>query len=105
MLFWEYFSRPLDKSEQLKVIFLISQLNASSFKHPKHMFNTDNTSIHSKKFALLHIMFFSELPTLRNRADIYLQIWVRIIPEFVLLDFSLTVKAAPHECVTRTGLP
>ena len=24
---------------------------------------------------------------------------------FVLLDFSLTVKAAPHECVIRTGQP
>ena len=23
----------------------------------------------------------------------------------VLLDFSLTVKAAPHECVIRTGQP
>ena len=23
----------------------------------------------------------------------------------VLLDFSLTVKAVPHECVIRTGLP
>ena len=23
----------------------------------------------------------------------------------VLLDFSLTVKAAPHECVIRTGKP
>ena len=23
----------------------------------------------------------------------------------VLLDFSLTVKAAPHECVMRTGQP
>ena len=22
---------------------------------------------------------------------------------FILLDFSLTVKAAPHECVIRTG--
>ena len=24
---------------------------------------------------------------------------------FVLLDFSLTVKAAPHECVIRTSQP
>ena len=24
---------------------------------------------------------------------------------FVLFDFSLTVKAAPHECVIRTGQP
>ena len=24
---------------------------------------------------------------------------------YVLLDFSLTVKAAPHECVTRTSQP
>ena len=23
----------------------------------------------------------------------------------VLIDFSPTVKAAPHECVIRTGLP
>ena len=23
----------------------------------------------------------------------------------VLLDFLVTVKAAPHECVNRTGLP
>ena len=23
----------------------------------------------------------------------------------LLLDFSLTVKAGPHECVTRTGQP
>ena len=23
----------------------------------------------------------------------------------LLLDFSLTVKAAPHECVIRTGQP
>ena len=23
----------------------------------------------------------------------------------VLLDFSLTVKAAPHECVIKTGQP
>ena len=27
------------------------------------------------------------------------------IIEIVLLDFSLTVKAAPHECVIRTGQP
>ena len=27
----------------------------------------------------------------------------RYVP--VLLDFSLTVKAAPHECVIRTGQP
>ena len=24
---------------------------------------------------------------------------------FILLDFSLTVKAAPHECVIRTSQP
>ena len=31
-----------------------------------------------------------------------------MLPPFlkpVLLDFSLTVKAAPHECVIRTGQP
>ena len=27
------------------------------------------------------------------------------ILKFLLLDFSLTVKAAPHECVIRTGQP
>ena len=26
-------------------------------------------------------------------------------PKIVLFDFSLTVKAAPHECVIRTGQP
>ena len=25
--------------------------------------------------------------------------------QLLLLDFSLTVKAAPHECVIRTGQP
>ena len=25
-------------------------------------------------------------------------------PELVLFELSLTVKAAPHECVNRTGL-
>ena len=24
---------------------------------------------------------------------------------YVFFDFSLTVKAAPHECVSRTGQP
>ena len=24
---------------------------------------------------------------------------------FILLNFLVTVKAAPHECVNRTGLP
>ena len=28
----------------------------------------------------------------------------RLYWTFVLLDFSLSVKAAPHECVIRTGL-
>ena len=27
------------------------------------------------------------------------------LPILVLLDFSLTVKAAPHECVIRTSQP
>ena len=37
--------------------------------------------------------------------------WVKaacILPlghRVILLDFSLTVKAAPHECVIRTGQP
>ena len=28
-----------------------------------------------------------------------------ILFDFVFFDFSLTVKAAPHECVIRTGQP
>ena len=28
-----------------------------------------------------------------------------IVKNVVLLDFSLSVKAAPHECVIRTGQP
>ena len=27
------------------------------------------------------------------------------ISDYVLLDFLVTVKAAPHECVIRTSLP
>ena len=38
-----------------------------------------------------HSFFFVTYLYLRNR--------------FVLLDFSLTVKAAPHECVIRTSQP
>ena len=30
---------------------------------------------------------------------------LQIIPQKVFFDFSLTVKAAPHECVIRTGQP
>ena len=29
----------------------------------------------------------------------------KFVYQVVLLDFSLTVKAAPHECVIRTGQP
>ena len=29
----------------------------------------------------------------------------KFILYFILLDFSLTVKAAPHECVIRTSQP
>ena len=31
--------------------------------------------------------------------------WFILIKFYILLDFSLTVKAAPHECVIRTGQP
>ena len=31
--------------------------------------------------------------------------WHQMTIFLILLDFSLTVKAAPHECVIRTGQP
>ena len=34
-----------------------------------------------------------------------LRIFYGIILLMVLLDFSLTIKAAPHECVIRTSQP
>ena len=37
--------------------------------------------------------------------DIFSRDAIQIKYSTVLLDFSLTVKAAPHECVIRTGLP
>ena len=35
----------------------------------------------------------------------HLQIWDSAVAIRVLYDFSLTIKAAPHECVIRTGQP
>ena len=42
----------------------------------------------------------------------YIFVWMESCPGdsilnffLLLLDFSLTVKAAPHECVIRTGQP
>ena len=35
----------------------------------------------------------------------YLSLIVALDNHTVLLDFSLTVKAAPHECVIRTSQP
>ena len=36
-------------------------------------------------------------------SDTYSKIFLIVITIFI--DFSLTVKAAPHECVIRTGQP
>ena len=35
--------------------------------------------------------------------SITLVFWSRRSTSLILLDFSLSVKAAPHECVIRTG--
>ena len=42
-------------------------------------------------------------------SDAYIQVYVRLHfswkQTYVLLDFLLTVKGAPHECVIRTSQP
>ena len=41
----------------------------------------------------------------RNNTNIVFQSELSFLSAFILFDFSLTVKAAPHECVIRTGQP
>ena len=47
-------------------------------------------------------MFFSQTPEV-NGVTCDSQVHKFMKPTAVLLDFVVTVKAAPHECVIRTG--
>ena len=42
---------------------------------------------------------------LANFCNIFVMAIILNWHDFVFLDFSLTVKAAPHECVIRSGQP
>ena len=50
-----------------------------------------------KMVNLIIILFISVYEGLR--------MYAKMISLLVFIDFSLTVKAAPHECVIRTGQP
>ena len=39
----------------------------------------------------------------RNNTNIVFPSELSFLSALILIDFSLTVKAAPHECVIRTG--
>ena len=57
---------------------------------------------------MLKVMYqhWFDVDTIQHLADFDMEFMsCRCHPEVVLLDFSLSVKAAPHECVKRTGQP
>ena len=60
---------------------------------------TEPVNKHIRLFLHSCLLFFEYLSLLKRFAI------HRLCEMLVFFDFSLTVKAAPHECVIRTGQP
>ena len=64
----------------------------------------------SRKIPKFHFLasFVSELSVQQDQGDVAFVLAAHTPCHrslYVLLNFLVTVKAAPHECVIRTGLP
>ena len=68
-------------SDISKTLYWINDINAELYNQNNVPVIANNHQLHSLKDTMSHH-----------------------IPE-VIFDFSLTIKAAPHECVIRTGQP
>ena len=55
-------------------------------------------------FIRLELLFVVYKSSFSKKSFMNIIIWVLLSLLVTFLDFSLTVKVAPHECVIRTGL-
>ena len=61
-------------------------------------------------FSLVKVIHFLTILSTTENSPIKVHVYLKVDTNSrrtlsILSDFSLTVKAAPHECVIRTGQP
>ena len=70
------------------------------------MNNVDKPSISDFRSGQVSLRYFEYVNTFGNLSSQNIENQQKASAKHtVLLDFSLSVKAAPHECVIRTGQP
>ena len=89
----------------------MSKLNNIGIKHVLLCINICCENFKAGKVLILqYFNSFNEQIKFHTQNPTDKSYWIRTMPAseyelHVLYDFLVTVKAAPHECVIRTGLP